>query len=276
MNIINVNKHVLGISVLLASGQIFAQVDNEMLTQQHDHSFMQPMVKHEPPSHEISSSEHINEHGGEIYQSSEFTSKWLNDDAGQGVWQTQLESRIGTDENKLFVQLNAEKTESENTNYDTKFMYSRAMADFWDIQAGIRYIRDAEKVEEKNQTYAAFGLNGLAPYFFDTDIYMYIGKDQQVFASLETDRDFLITQKLVLKPYLDAEVVISDESKYAKSNGLTSLSLGLETRYEITKNIMPYIDVSYGYEKGDKQTNWQDESSSEKKWLYGAGIQFNF
>ena len=171
MNIINVNKHVLGISVLLASGQIFAQVDNEMLTQQHDHSFMQPMVKHEPPSHEISSSEHMNEHGGEIYQSSEFTSKWLNDDTGQGVWQTQLESRIGTDENKLFVQLNAEKTESENTNYDTKFMYSRAMADFWDIQAGIRYIRDAEKVEEKNQTYAAFGLNGLAPYFFDTDIY---------------------------------------------------------------------------------------------------------
>ncbi len=167
MNIINVNKHVLGISVLLASGQIFAQVDNEMLTQQHDHSFMQPMVKHEPPSHEISSSEHMNEHGGEIYQSSEFTSKWLNDDTGQGVWQTQLESRIGTDENKLFVQLNAEKTESENTNYDTKFMYSRAMADFWDIQAGIRYIRDAEKVEEKNQTYAAFGLNGLAPYFFD-------------------------------------------------------------------------------------------------------------
>lgn len=272
MNIINVNKHVLGISILLASGQIFAQAENEMLTQQHDHSLMQPTVKHEPPSHE----DHLQEHGGEIYQSSEFTTKWLNDDAGQGVWQTQLESRIGTDENKLFIQLNTEKTESEDTKYDGKFMYSRAMADFWDIQAGIRYIHDAEKIEEKDQTYAAFGLNGLAPYFFDTDIYMYVGKDQQVFASLEADRDFLITQKLILKPYLDAEVVMSDESKYAKSKGLTNLTLGLETRYEITKNIMPYIDVSYGYEKGVKETNWQDESSSEKKWLYGAGIQFNF
>ena len=69
MNIINVNKHVLGISILLASGQIFAQAENEMLTQQHDHSLMQPTVKHEPPSHE----DHLQEHGGEIDQSSQFT-----------------------------------------------------------------------------------------------------------------------------------------------------------------------------------------------------------
>lgn len=272
MNIINVNKHVLGISVLLVSGQIFAQPENEISTQQHDQSLIQPMVKHEPPSHE----NHLDDHGGQIYQSSEFTTKWLLDDAGKGAWHTQLESRIGTDENKLFIQLNTEKTESEDTHYDAKFMYSREMADFWDIQAGIRYIYDAEREEEKNQTYAAFGLNGLAPYFFDTDIYIYVGKDQQVFTSLETDRDFLVTQKLIFKPYLDAEVVLSDESKYAKPKGLKHLTLGLETRYEITKNMMPYIDVSYGYEKGDKETGWQDDSSSEKKWLYGAGIQFNF
>ena len=74
--------------------------------------------------------DHRHEHGGQIYQSSRLESKWLRNDDGDGTLKSELEMRIGTDENKLFVQLNAEKTESENTNYDTKFMYSRAMADF--------------------------------------------------------------------------------------------------------------------------------------------------
>ena len=273
MNIINiVNTHVLGVSILFMSGQLFAQNKNDIDVMKHDHSLMQVQEEHEPPSHDS----HQNEHGGEIYQSTEFTTKWLNNEDGEGIWQTQLESRIGTDENKLFIQLNAEKAESENTFYDTKFMYSRMMADFWDVQAGIRYVHDPDATEDKNRTYAAFGLNGLAPYFFDTDIYMFVGKDDQFLLSLETDRDVLITQKLIMKPYLDVEIVVSDHSKYAKASGLSHANLGVETRYEITKNIMPYIDVSYGYEKGDKETTWQDQSSSEKKWMYGAGIQFNF
>lgn len=94
--------------------------------------------------------------------------------------------------------------------------------------------------------------------------------------SVESDRDILLTQKLIMKPYIDAQFVVNDESKYAKKSGLSELHFGLETRYEITKNIKPYIDVSYGYEKGDKQTNWQDTSDSEKSWLYGVGVQFNF
>ena len=39
---------------------------------------------------------------------------------------------------------------------------------------------------------------------------------------------------------------------------------------------MPYIDISYAYDKGGKQTDWQDASKSEKSWFYGVGIQFNF
>jgi copper resistance protein B len=266
------SKHVIGASILFVSGQVFAHDHSQMQMNHQDHLLIKSSVMHEPPSH----ADHSAEHGGQIYQSSEFTTKWLNDKSGNGAWQTQLESRIGTDENKLFIQLNAEKAESEQTSYDTKFMYSRAVKDFWDFQAGVRYVYTPENKEEKNQTYGAVGINGLAPYFFDTDIYMYVGKDDQLLFSLESDRDVLLTQKLILKPYLDLEVVANDHSKYAKKTGVSHASLGVETRYEITKKIMPYIDVSYGYEKGDKATAWQDRTDSEKGWLYGAGIQFNF
>lgn len=270
MRIIRVS-HVLGISILSLSEQLFAAEDHIMPMPVMD---LPNMEQHQPPSESIV--DHSKDHGGQINQSTEFTNKWLVDDSGKGVWQGQLESWIGTDENKLFVQLNAEKKESEQTSYDHKLMYSQNVHNFWDIQTGVRYTYDASHEKEKSQTYAAFGVNGLAEYFLDTDIYAYIGINQQVLASIELDRDILLTQKLILKPYIDTAFVLSDRSKYARKSGLSEFDVGVETRYEITKSIMPYIDISYAYDKGDKQTDWQDSSTSEKSWFYGAGIQFNF
>ena len=93
---------------------------------------------------------------------------------------------------------------------------------------------------------------------------------------METERDLLLTQKLIVKPYLDLNVIFSDDSNYAKKSGLNTAQLGLETRYEINKKVMPFIDVAYGYNKGNEETAWQQQSSSENEWLYGAGIRFKF
>ena len=50
---------------------------------------------------------------------------------------------------------------------------------------------------------------------FETDAYLYVGEDQLWKLSLETERDLLFTQKLIGKPYLKADVVLQDESRYA-------------------------------------------------------------
>lgn len=270
MSIIKMSQYVLSMSAALCSGQIFAEEHMHNMSMQIPTNTSTTDLK--PPS-EI---EHAPDHGKQIYQYSELSTKWLKDDSGTGVWLTEFETLLGSDENRVFFKLDTEKTESEHTNYDTKLMYSRGIEAFWDVQAGVRYTYDTEKIEEKNQTYAAIGLNGLAPYFFDTDVYLYVGKNQQYIFSIETDRDVLLTQKLILKPYLDAEIVLNDDSKYARRSGLNLLHFGVETRYEINKNVMPFIDISYGYEKGMKETSWQDASDAEKKWLYGIGIQFVF
>jgi copper resistance protein B len=123
---------------------------------------------------------------------------------------------------------------------------------------------------------AALGLHGLAQYFFETDAYLYFGQDSRVAFSLETERDLLLTQKLILKPYLDLNVVFSDDSRYAQKTGLNSIKTGLETRYEITKKVMPYVSVAYAYSKGNKETAWQTATDSESGWLYGAGLRFRF
>lgn len=96
------------------------------------------------------------------------------------------------------------------------------ISDFWDVQAGARY--RAEKVEREQQGWdteekvdGVLGLHGLAPYFFETDAYVYAGADNYAAFSLETERDLLLTQKLIFKPYLDLNIIFSDDSKYAKN-----------------------------------------------------------
>ena len=226
--------------------------------------------------HQFDHAVHLKEHGGQIYQQTTIESKWLRNDNGQGALKSKLETRIGTDENKIFIKVHADKAESQQTEYDAKLLYSRNVADFWDVQAGIRYRNDPNREIDQDQVDAVLGLHGMAPYFFETDAYVYIGQDRQVSFNLETERDLLLTQKLIIQPYLDINIVVSDDSNYAKKTGLNSVQVGLETRYEINKKVMPFMDVAYGYNKGVQETAWQKASSSKNEWFYGAGIRFKF
>ena len=303
MRIINLfAMSTLSASLLLLSGQSFAQEQHHSMpmpqqsgqsTEMHeDHSQhqtesavattavkekpMQPVQQEQSNSDEMDHAAHIKEHGGQIYQQTTVESKWLRNDEGEGVLKSELETRIGTDENKIFIKVHADRAESEQAEYDAKVLYSRNVADFWDVQAGLRYRNDQNREVDQDQVDAVIGIHGLAPYFFETNAYLFLGQDQQVSFTLETERDLLLTQKLIVKPYLDLNVIFSDDSNYAKKSGLNTAQLGLETRYEINKKVMPFIDVAYGYNKGNEETAWQQQSSSENEWLYGAGIRFKF
>lgn len=225
--------------------------------------------------------DHRKEHGAQIYAITTVDNKWLLNEDGEGALKSEIETRIGTDENKIFLKAHIDKHESHDAEYDFKMLYSRMISDFWDAQIGARYRvekveRDQRSTDTEEKLDGVIGLHGMAPYFFETDAYLYAGEDNYSGFSLETERDLLLTQKLIFQPYLNVDVVFSDESKYAKKSGLSGVTAGIETRYEISKKVMPYIDIAYEYSKGNDATPWQVESDSEKGWLYGAGVRFRF
>ena len=218
---------------------------------------------------------HLNEHGGQIYQTTKFSNEWIVDKDGKGSLGSSFETLIGTDENRMFVEANLNKAESNDPNYDVSALYSRNVAPFWDVQAGVRYSEDKNN-RNSNRIDGVIGLLGLAPYFFETKAYLYGGENNFWGASFEFDRDLLLTQKLITQPYIAADIVLNDNSDFAAKSGLSELKTGIKTRYEITKRIRPFIDVAYQYEKGQKATSFQVATESEKGWKYGAGIELVF
>ena len=219
--------------------------------------------------------DHLKEHGGQIYQVTKLENAWIVDEDGKGKLGTKLETLIGTDENRLFIEANSEKSESNDPKYAVSALYSRNVAPFWDVQAGVRYSEDKNN-SSSDRVDGVIGILGLAPYFFETQAYLYGGENNFWGASFELERDLLLTQKLITQPYIEADVIFSDDSNYAAKSGLSELKTGIKTRYEITKRIKPFIDVAYQYEKGQKATSMQEATESEKGWKYGAGIELVF
>ncbi len=74
--------------------------------------------------------DHRREHGGQIYQATKLDNQWRLDKHGQGEFNTELETWIGTDQNKLFIKAHREKSESEKADYAISALYSRNIADF--------------------------------------------------------------------------------------------------------------------------------------------------
>ena len=219
--------------------------------------------------------DHLKEHGGQIYQLTRLENAWLVDEDGKGNLGTRFDTLIGTDENRLFIEANSEKSESNDPEYAVSALYSRNVAPFWDVQAGVRYSEDKNN-SSSDRVDGVIGILGLAPYFFETQAYLYGGENNFWGASFELERDLLLTQKLITQPYIEADVIFSDDSNYAAKSGLSELKTGIKTRYEITKRIKPFIDVAYQYEKGQKATSMQEATESEKGWKYGAGIELVF
>lgn len=218
---------------------------------------------------------HKAEHGGQVYQTTKLENAWLIDENGQGSLESKSNTLIGSDENRLYIEANLSKAESDDSKYDISALYSRNIAPFWDAQAGIRYSDDNVNPDNRRVD-AVMGVMGLAPYFFETQAYLYAGENNFWGASLEFDRDLLLTQKLITQPYIEADVVFNDGANYAAKTGLSELRTGIKTRYEITKRIKPFVDVAYHYEKGNKVPAQQPSTQSAKNWQYGIGLELMF
>ncbi|AOA57347.1 hypothetical protein BFG52_02555 [Acinetobacter larvae] len=215
-------------------------------------------------------------HGGEVYQRTDVHLGWQTQQHDHDTLQGRLESRIGTDQHKLYLDASVEKTQSEPSEKSLSALYSRNMTTFWDVQAGMRYRHQADQPNASDRYDAVIGINGLAPYFFETKAHLYMGKQLQV--AVEFERDLLLTQRFIVQPYVEANVILHDASRHALDRGLSEFTLGVQTRYEINKMFMPYWEFGYRYQQQLQQQAEQThvEQKSESNWFTGLGMRFLF
>ena len=58
-----------------------------------------------------------------------------------------------------------------------------------------------------DRQWLAFGVQGLAPYWFELDVTAYVGDDGRTALSAEAEYELLLTQRLILQPRAGTESV---------------------------------------------------------------------
>lgn len=179
---------------------------------------------------------------------------------------------IGRDLNKIWLKTEGERSETDTEAASAELLYGRAVAPYWDAQVGWR--RDFAPGDSQDRL--ALSLMGVAPYFFETELSAFVDTDGNVELVLATERELMLTQKLVLAPELEVSANTASQPEWGRGSGIANVELGLRLRYEIKRELAPY--VGYAWEKSFGETaDWQEaagEHTEESHWVVGVRAWF--
>lgn len=194
-------------------------------------------------------------------------------EAGFGDGDTPLEwdadAWAGYDLNKFWFKTEGEYVDGETEEADMQFLYSRAIAPFWDFQVGYRraFYADADR------DFGVLALKGLAPYLFEVDADLFIGSSGQVGARLDAEYEYMFTQKLILSPEVEMNFYSKDDPEIGIGSGLANMELGLRLRYEIRREFAPYIGVNWSQKFGQTADYARDEGEDTSDTRFVVGIR---
>jgi copper resistance protein B len=146
------------------------------------------------------------------------------------------------------------KTEGEGAfdgklhDAEVQALYSRAVAPFWDLQAGVR---QDFRPDGDDTTHLTVGVQGVAPYWFEMSAAAFLSTEGDLTARAEAEYDQRLTQKWILHPAIEVALSASAIPELEIGSGLTSVTAGLRLRYEIRKEFAPYVGVEWSHSFGD-------------------------
>jgi len=116
----------------------------------------------------------------------------------------------------------------------------------------------------------------VAPYFFEVDSAMFVNDDGQVNLRVDVEYELMLTQKWVLAPEVKANWFSKDDNDLDIGSGFADIEAGIRLRYEITRQVAPYVGIHYERLFGDTRDIARGEGEETSDTQAVAGIRFWF
>ncbi len=196
----------------------------------------------------------------------------MRDTGGDNALSWSAQGWVGKDLRKLWFKTEGKRSGGATDEAELQFLYSKAIARYWDLQFGVRH--DFEP--SPSQSWAVIGVPGLAPYFFETDIALFIGDSGRTALRFESEYELLLTQRLILTPEIEVNFYGQDDADLGLGSGLSDLELGLRLRYEIRREFAPYIGIDWSNLFGNTKdfARSAGKSTSEAQLVIGLRVWF--
>ena len=179
---------------------------------------------------------------------------------------------IGADYDKLWIKSEGTFSKGALGDGQQQFLYSRAVTTYFDLQGGLRSDLDSRPT----RNWAAFGIQGLAPYFFDLEVTGFVSSEGHLAAKLEASYDLLLTQRLILQPQIELNLYSKADRARLVGAGFSDIDTGLRLRYEFDRKFAPYIGVVYQGKFGQTANfaRQAGESTGDVRFVFGIRTWF--
>jgi copper resistance protein B len=192
---------------------------------------------------------------------------------GRATYSWEAQGWVGGDYNRIWF-----KTQGDDIiggkveDAELQLLYSRAITAFLNLQMGARY----DPAPTPTRGFAVFTIEGLAPYWVETNASLFVSHKGDVSARLEAEYDVLLTQRLIARPLVKLDFAAQNVEDVAIGSGLSSVELGLRLRYEIRREFAPYIGVAWERKVGRTADLTRREGEDVNNVTLILGIRFWF
>ncbi|RYZ80626.1 MAG: copper resistance protein B [Proteobacteria bacterium] len=188
------------------------------------------------------------------------------------VVQFEAEAWLGKTFQKLLLRTEGEVKDNRLHESENELLWTQSISPYWDLVAGLKY----DAGEFAGRGYAAFGLKGLAPYWFESQATLYVGEQGIILLNAELEYDLLFTQRLILSPRLEIAAQTQSEDDHGTMSGFTKAHYGLRLRYEIWRQFAPYIGIERQELMGQTAQIARASGSESGATDYVLGLRFWF
>ena len=151
------------------------------------------------------------------------------------------EAWYGNDLDKLWLRSEGDRRRGTLEEGDVEAFWNHTVAPYWSTQLGVRQ----DLGVGPGRSWAAFGVQGLAPYWFELEATGYVGQAGRTAARLRVTYELLLTQRLILQPEAEVNLYGRSDPQRRIGSGVSDVQLGLRLRYEIRRQFAPYIGVNW-------------------------------
>ncbi len=186
------------------------------------------------------------------------------------VWDVRANWGSGFD--KLWLSSEGEHVAGHTEQLKSQLFWSHAVSRWWESTLGVRQDGGAGP----DRTWAAFGVQGLAPYFFELSATGYIGESGRTALTLEAEYELLLTNRLILQPRLEINAYGKNDPEKSTGSGISDSEFGLRLRYEIRRELAPYIGIEWARKYGNtaEMAKNASEPTSDTRAVAGLRVWF--
>lgn len=193
--------------------------------------------------------------------------EWRDTEAGDAfAWDGR--AFYGNDYDKVLLKTEGERLDGEYGG-SAELLWDRVFSRWWSVQAGVAH----DFGEGPSRTWAAFGVQGLAPYWFEVEALMYVGEQGRTAANVSAEYEMFLTQRVILQPKLELDLYGKEDRANGIGSGLSNAGLGLRLRYEIRRELAPYVGVLWSRKFGETADLVRQQGGEAEEVQFVAGVR---